>query len=287
MKTRKYLLLCLVILFIIIPPSIILYRNNNIIEKNNIKQNQDIKNKNEKLINNKSNDLFKMIICGEMLPGDYKWKSMYFFGKPTEAQKIAYSRWIEYLLILEIHKKDNEIDELKKEVTNLKKYVVIKNDKQKDKVYVSIKNDNTKNIKVASLDKVEDAVIKPIKSDVGYVRPCSGNISQGYRNGHLAIDIADKINTEIKAISGGTIESVSRGWSGGYGNSLVINHGNGVKSKYAHFNNIYVKVGDIVDKGQVIGSMGNTGRVRGRTGVHLHLEIIVNGKKVNPISYIF
>jgi murein DD-endopeptidase MepM/ murein hydrolase activator NlpD len=73
------------------------------------------------------------------------------------------------------------------------------------------------------------------------------------------------------------------GWSGGYGNCILIDHGNGMKTRYAHLSGYNVKVGDIVTRGEQIGRAGNTGN---STGPHLHFEVIVNGKTKNPINYL-
>ena len=83
-------------------------------------------------------------------------------------------------------------------------------------------------------------------------------------------------------MSGVVIES-SSGWNGGYGTKIVIDHGNGVKTVYAHCQKLYAKVGDVVTGGQVIATMGNTGR---STGPHLHFEININGTAVNPSIYL-
>ena len=72
---------------------------------------------------------------------------------------------------------------------------------------------------------------------------------------------------------------------GGYGNHVIIDHGDGVKTLYGHLDSLNVKVGDNIKQGEVIGIMGNTGRVYGATGIHLHWEVIINGVKKNPIGY--
>lgn len=104
----------------------------------------------------------------------------------------------------------------------------------------------------------------------------------GYRWGdyHKGIDIAGVRNRSIKAADNGVVEEA--GWGGGYGNKIVINHNNGMKTLYAHLKTINVKVGQTVPKGHVIGIMGNTGN---STGVHLHFEVWKNGKLQNPMSY--
>ena len=105
----------------------------------------------------------------------------------------------------------------------------------------------------------------------------------GYRWGkmHKGIDIARPSDRTIKAADNGTI--VSAGWDGGYGNKIVINHNNGLKTVYAHLNSINVNVGQTVSKGQKIGVMGTTGD---STGVHLHFEVYKNGALQNPLNYV-
>ena len=121
--------------------------------------------------------------------------------------------------------------------------------------------------------------------------PVSGNkmnwptvghrISQYYSWRHSGLDIANKKGTPIYAADTGTVEKV--GWSTGYGNTIVINHGGGKKTRYAHLSKFYVEKGQKVNKGKTIGAMGSTGW---STGSHLHFEVIINGRKYNPLNYI-
>jgi len=106
-------------------------------------------------------------------------------------------------------------------------------------------------------------------------------ITQYYHWGHHGLDIANKIGTPIYAADAGVVESA--GWSGGYGNQILINHGGGKKTRYGHASKLYVKVGDKVTKGQTIMAMGSTGY---STGPHLHFEVIINGQKLNPLDFI-
>jgi murein DD-endopeptidase MepM/ murein hydrolase activator NlpD len=97
---------------------------------------------------------------------------------------------------------------------------------------------------------------------------------------HDGIDYAGKSGSPLLAVASGIIT-----WSGvryGYGNLIEINHGNGYHTRYAHNKENIVFVGQKVDKGQVIGLMGSTGR---STGTHVHFEVIHNGKAVNPQKY--
>ncbi|MEW9122005.1 MAG: peptidoglycan DD-metalloendopeptidase family protein [Thermotaleaceae bacterium] len=105
----------------------------------------------------------------------------------------------------------------------------------------------------------------------------------GYRWGrmHKGIDIARPSNRSILAADNGVV--VSAGYDGGYGNKIVIDHQNGIRTLYAHLASINVSVGQTVSKGSTIGVMGSTGD---STGVHLHFEVFKNGVNQNPLSYV-
>lgn len=103
----------------------------------------------------------------------------------------------------------------------------------------------------------------------------------GDGRGHKGVDLSGDVGTAIFASKAGTV--VSAGWDGNYGYSVVIDHGNGLKTRYAHNSALCVKAGDTVTQGQQIAKLGNTGR---STGPHLHFEVIVNNKQVNPSTYI-
>ncbi|MDA8227953.1 MAG: peptidoglycan DD-metalloendopeptidase family protein [Desulfitobacterium hafniense] len=164
---------------------------------------------------------------------------------------------------------------------------------------------NGKNIEKTVLD--EKITKKPVNQvvakgpsrapvTVGYVSRGSGNVSgigwplrgrinsyYGYRWGgfHTGIDIDGDRGDPYVAGASGTV--VSAGWDGGYGNAILIDHGNGVMTRYAHSTKLLVSAGQQVSKGQTIGLVGSTGR---STGPHLHFEIIVNGDTVNPLNYL-
>jgi hypothetical protein len=99
---------------------------------------------------------------------------------------------------------------------------------------------------------------------------------------HSGIDMAIPIGTEILATAGGSVEMIAESTSG-YGNMILLSHGEGYKTRYAQLSAIHVKKGDKVAKGQVIGLSGNSGR---STAPHLHYEVMKGDKKVNPIHYI-
>lgn len=116
-----------------------------------------------------------------------------------------------------------------------------------------------------------------------FVWPAGGNISQGFRWYHKGIDISNRGAPGIMAADGGTV--VIAGWPSpwAYGNRVLIDHGNGFATLYAHLSQIYVSAGQRVSQGAVIGQMGTTGR---STGIHLHFEIRKAGVAVNPLSYL-
>ena len=107
--------------------------------------------------------------------------------------------------------------------------------------------------------------------------------SYGYRWGsfHKGLDIAAPYGTPIYAGASGTV--VSSGWYGDYGKQILIDHGGGVVTRYAHCSSLSVSAGEKVIQGQYIGAIGRTGY---STGNHLHFEVIVNNSHQNPVNYI-
>jgi murein DD-endopeptidase MepM/ murein hydrolase activator NlpD len=105
-------------------------------------------------------------------------------------------------------------------------------------------------------------------------------INQNFSFFHPGVDLGAKIGDPIKAIKAGNV--IEAGYAkDGYGNTVVIDHGQGLTSRYAHLSKIETKVGDIVTTNTEIGQVGITGH---STGPHLHLEIRQNGIPLNPIS---
>ena len=101
------------------------------------------------------------------------------------------------------------------------------------------------------------------------------------REFHEGLDLVARRGTPVMATAAGKVIFV--GWQGRYGNKVVVNHGNDYKTVYAHLDRIKVRWGEFVKKGQVVGTLGNTGR---STGPHLHYEVQHRGKRVDPIKYI-
>lgn len=116
-----------------------------------------------------------------------------------------------------------------------------------------------------------------------FVWPAAGRITQGYSFYHKAIDIANQGGGPILAADAGVVTAAGWPSSWGYGNRVVVDHGNGFETLYAHLSVIQVQVGQRVNRGDVLGQMGTTGR---STGVHLHFEIRHGGALVNPMNYL-
>ena len=126
---------------------------------------------------------------------------------------------------------------------------------------------------------------------LGWPCPASSRITSQYgyrilfgvRDFHTGIDIGAGTGSNIVAAESGTVILAAYGWNGGYGNYMILSHGNGVTTRYAHASALYVSAGQTVTKGQVIGAVGTTGN---STGPHLHFEVRINGAHQNPLNYL-
>lgn len=147
-------------------------------------------------------------------------------------------------------------------------------------------------IREASLTTLRDTIAakKARQAAMPTIWPGSGEITSGFgyrsspwgwsREFHSGIDIANSWGTPILATADGVV--IYSGWDGGYGNMVIIDHGNGIHTAYAHNSTIHVTVGQHVSKGGHIADMGSTGA---STGPHVHYEVRLNGERVNPIDY--
>ena len=118
-----------------------------------------------------------------------------------------------------------------------------------------------------------------ITSNYGYrIHPISGT-----KKLHAGIDIGAPGGSNIVAADAGTVVLSSFGYNGGYGNYVIISHGNGITTRYAHCSNLFVSAGESGSKGQVIAAVGSTGA---STGNHCHFEVRINGGSKNPLNYL-
>lgn len=164
-------------------------------------------------------------------------------------------------------------------VEPVKPQIVTTNKKSTSTKYASTGTVNTK------------TTTSPGKASLGIslIRPISGTITSRFgarssirSSSHTGLDISAPRGTGISAAASGTV--TFSGYKGSYGNMIVISHGNGVQTYYAHCDKLYVSAGTKVSQGQKIAAVGSTGN---STGPHLHLEVRVNGVAYNPQNYVY
>lgn len=114
----------------------------------------------------------------------------------------------------------------------------------------------------------------------GLIVPINHNgITRGVGRGHDGIDYRADVGTPVRAAADGRVIEITGGWGGGFGNSVLIDHGGGLTTRYAHLSNSSVSVGDTVDQGDQVGRSGNSGF---STGPHLHFETRRGGRVIRP-----
>ncbi|MGL4990103.1 MAG: peptidoglycan DD-metalloendopeptidase family protein [Sarcina sp.] len=152
-------------------------------------------------------------------------------------------------------------------------------------------NNNTSNDN-SSNDNNQENTSQGGQASTGFIKPLSAPITSHYGQRthpitgkpgtfHSGTDFGAPTGTPVKAIASGTVTTA--GWNNSFGNMVVIDHGNGYSSLYAHNSSLNVSVGQKVSQGQVVSLVGSTGN---STGPHLHLEMRYNGSHVNPENYI-
>ena len=145
-------------------------------------------------------------------------------------------------------------------------------------------NERQKAIQLAKeAEKVIEGVLFTVKPVVGVITSRFGSFESIRSSAHQGIDIGSPNGTPIKAAADGTVTFAGY-TTGGYGNLVVISHGNGIETYYGHASQIYVSKGQKVSAGDVIAAVGSTGR---STGNHLHFEIRKNGNQLNPEKYVY
>ena len=148
-----------------------------------------------------------------------------------------------------------------------------------DEVFDMAKNMDEMRACIPAIQPISDTYKRRISSFYGF------RIHPIYKRKifHDGLDFSAPTGTEVYAAGDGVVESASRS-SYGYGNKIVIDHGYGYKTVYAHLHNFKIRRGQKVERGQLIGTVGNSGL---STSPHLHYEVLRNDRKVNPIYYFF
>ena len=185
----------------------------------------------------------------------------------------------------------NTMEEAENIVSSLKEeYSEIEPDLAINTIYLDNANEvNEESIRLAK-EKIEDDLKEKVREKSRTINgiylavtPVTGTITSRYGavesvrdHTHQGMDIAAPAGTPIKATANGVMS--------GYGNLVIINHGNGIETYYGHCSKIYTSVGKNVSAGDTIAAVGSTGN---STGNHLHFEIRLNGKQVNPEKYVY
>ena len=127
-----------------------------------------------------------------------------------------------------------------------------------------------------------------VELGISLIRPTTGTITSRFgirsRDNHKGIDIGADKGTPIYAAASGTVYVSQYGYSGGYGNYIILSHGNGIQTLYGHCSELCVSAGETVSQGQPIARVGSTGI---STGNHLHFEVRVNGVAQDPQNYVY
>ena len=207
--------------------------------------------------------------------------------------------------LIEELKKDKNIKDIKVEEEETKENYIISYEEAKQLAFSTaenIENDKKEKDAKTKIEKRNTNIIKNIRKggtvstssssnasamlgSLSFRRPLnSSRISAGYLGypGHRGIDFPSPQGTPVMAAEAGTVTTVLYS-NKSYGNRVIIDHGNGISTLYGHNSTISVSLGQRVSKGQTIAGVGSTGR---STGNHVHFEIRINGKPINPTSYV-
>ncbi len=164
------------------------------------------------------------------------------------------------------------------EVDKLKKQMAIQS-KSYDEIANMINNQQQMLASIPSVQPILNKKLERVASGYGW------RVDPIYKiqKFHEGMDFTCPVGTEVYVTGDGTVAAVNFTF-GGYGNEIIVNHGYGYKTRYAHLSRFKVKVGQKVKRGDVIGNTGNTGK---STGPHLHYEVLKNNDAVNPVYFYY
>ena len=196
---------------------------------------------------------------------------------PTSVRKAGYGGANRYEA-LNGYENSSLIKETSKKIDVIESQLNVQS-KSFDDVYDMAKNKAKMLSCIPAIMPVKDVDIYRISSHYGYRTDPFYKVQKL----HSGIDFSGPIGTHIYSTGDGVVEKVSLG-NTGYGNNIIINHGYGYKTRYAHVSKVYVKVGQKVKRGEYIADMGNSGK---STAPHLHYEVIKNNKAINPVNFFY
>ncbi len=211
----------------------------------------------------RDDNIYRVIFEAEPIPENVRLAGFGGVNKYKELEGISNSK-----IITETTRK---IDQISKQM-----YI---QSKSFDEIFKLAKNKTEMLASIPAIQPVSNKDLKRVASGFGYrMHPVYKTVRM-----HTGLDFSANIGTEIYATGNGRVEEVERDGRG-YGNSVVINHGYGYKTLYGHMSKMAVKPGQKVNRGDLIGYVGNTGT---STGPHLHYEVIKGGNKINPINFFY
>ena len=218
-------------------------------------------------------------LLGEMQDRDDNIYRMIFEAEPipSSVRKAGYGGTNRYEA-LGGYINSNLVTSIAKKIDIIESQINVQS-KSFDDVYNMAKNKALMLSCIPAIMPVKDVDIYRISSHFGYRTDPFYKVQKL----HSGIDFAGPIGTHIYCTGDGVVEKVTKGNSG-YGNNIIVNHGYGYKTRYAHINKAYVKEGQKVKRGEHIADMGNSGK---STAPHLHYEVIKNDKAINPVNFFF
>jgi murein DD-endopeptidase MepM/ murein hydrolase activator NlpD len=189
----------------------------------------------------------------------------------------------------------NQLAQEEREIASEIGDIIEENEELQKEIAAFIRAEAAKNAAAAAKanagSKPSASVSTGSQSSNGYIKPVSGRVSSpygyrihpvlGYKKFHTGIDFAASSGTSVRSVKSGTV--IVAQYNSSYGNYIIVDHGNGVSSLYAHLRGFNVSYGSRVSQGDTIGFVGSTGM---STGPHLHFEIRINGSHVNPAPYL-
>lgn len=209
----------------------------------------------------RDNNLYRVIFQAEPLPdytsGNYQNNELINELSDKSSHKI-------------LNETSQKVDALSKQIySQIKSY---------DEIVELLKTNETKLQNIPAIQPILNKDLTRIASGFGY------RIDPIYhtRKMHTGMDFTAPIGTDIYATGNGTVTFA--GWKQGYGNTIIIDHGFGYETLYAHLKNIKVRERQKINRTDIIGTVGNTGK---STGPHLHYEVFFKGQHVDPLNYYF